>query len=144
MLKLPSGKSFAQTNALTCVLGRHCGLAPESEDDDAVAQKLVCDAGDLVEEVLANKPAERLNKWLTYVDGCLSPTSGFFLETLSYADFGMYAAISIIDLKQVHGKLPGVIVPKNLRKWHSETMAAIPAVAEMNKTRVPILPKFHI
>merc|ERR1719503_152604 len=100
MCKLPSGKAFAQTNALTVVLGRKCGLAPASEDDDAIAQKVVCDAGDLMVEIGGGKPAERINKWLVHINGCLKE-SGYLGESLSYADFGMYPVLAVIAYQQM-------------------------------------------
>merc|ERR1739841_29389 len=69
MCTFPEGFTIGQTNTITTELGKACGLAPEDAASNAKAQQLVADAGDLMTEL--GKPAERVNKWLSYVESTL-------------------------------------------------------------------------
>eukprot|EP00658_Telonema_sp_P-2_P014695 TRINITY_DN155_c0_g1_i3.p1 TRINITY_DN155_c0_g1~~TRINITY_DN155_c0_g1_i3.p1 ORF type:complete len:220 (-),score=76.60 TRINITY_DN155_c0_g1_i3:315-974(-) len=139
MVGFPEGHTIAQTNAICAAVGRAVGLAPESAADQAKADQLVADAGDITGEVFGGKPAERLNKWLEYLAGNVKE-NGYFLESgLSYADFAIVPLLKVIAGKQSKGNLEGVVVPEPLLKWE-ERMGALDAVAELNASGVPILP----
>ena len=139
-IKVPSGETFAQTNVITAYLGRQCGLAPAGEIADCQAMQLLEDSSDIFTEIGAEKPAERINKWLVYLTSRMHASSGFFFENLSYADFGLYIMIDSIVAKKGVGKLADIELGEKLTKWHAVTMAAIPAVAEMKGSGIPILP----
>ena len=138
-IKVPSGETLAQTNVIVAYLGRQCGLAPAGEIADCQAMQLLEDASDIFTEIGADKPAERINKWLAYFSSRLH-ASGFFFEKVSYADFGLYVVLDSILAKKAAGKLADVEFGEKLTKWHTETMASLPAVAEMKASGLPILP----
>jgi len=138
-IKVPSGETFAQTNVITSYLGRQCGLAPAGEIADCQAMQLLADGSDLFTDIMGDKPAERINKWLAYLTSRLH-ASGFFFENVSYADFGLYIVIDAIVVKKAAGKFVEVELGEKLTKWYSETMPAIPVVAEMKASGVPVLP----
>eukprot|EP00656_Telonema_subtile_P006009 TRINITY_DN1275_c0_g1_i3.p3 TRINITY_DN1275_c0_g1~~TRINITY_DN1275_c0_g1_i3.p3 ORF type:complete len:192 (-),score=69.31 TRINITY_DN1275_c0_g1_i3:88-663(-) len=137
-MTFPAGFTVTQTGVLTYLTGKETGLCPADPAAAAKAQQIVADGGDLMSEVFGDKPAERLNKWLTYLDGMIGE-SGFFGAELSFADFGIWPIIEVIHLKQAAGKLEGVEIPSKTKAWF-ETMSAIPAVAELVASGVPVLP----
>lgn len=138
MIRFPAGHTIAQTNVLTALVGKDCGLAPPDFHGEVQAKQIVADAGDLQQEIFQDKPAERVNKWLTYVENkCKGP---YFLgENPTYADFGMYGPLAVIGLKQSKGKLEGVVITPKLKDWF-EKMNKIPAVKELNESNIPLLP----
>lgn len=144
MLSSPAGWAVGQTNTICEMLGKELGLAPKSAADDAKAQQLVADTGDVFSEVMEGKPAERLNKWLDYVESNLQANGYFSKDGLTYVDFAMYPLFGIINMKLKAGKLEGVKIPAKLEKWTNETMPAVAAVKEMNASGVPLLPPTFI
>merc|ERR1712000_56821 len=135
MMSFPDGCNIAQTNVLVAVVGKQCGLAPDDFNNEAKAKQLAADAGDLMVEVLEPKPAERLTKWLNYVESQLQGT--YFLgDKLTFVDFAFYMVMECIRLKQEKGKLEGVVVPPKLQSWFSETMLKVAVVKELNDSGV--------
>lgn len=146
MVSFPEGHCIAQTNVLCALVGKDCGLSPSDFAAEAKAKQLCADAGDLTQDVMSTekakepeKHAERLNKWLGHLESSMKG-SYFLGDKLSFADFSVYSAISVILLKQTKGKLPGVTLPGKLKSWFADTMGAIPAVKELNNSGVPMLP----
>ena len=132
-LTLASGETIAQSTVIPFALGQELKLAPSGSQ--AKALQISADAGDLLSEIFAGKPDERVNKWLNYIAEQLN-SSGFFFDQVSYADFMMWPTIELINLKKAAGKLEGVTVPEALVAWKA-TMDALPAVSSMN---LPLFP----
>merc|ERR1711966_21932 len=137
MCTFPEGHSIGQTNVLTSEVGKACGLAPEGDAANMKAQQLVADAGDLLTEL--DKPAERVNKWLAYVESTLSG-SYFLGDAGTYVDFGYYCVFDVIALKKAAGKLEDVVVPDKLEAWY-QNMAEVKGVAELKARDIPMLPE---
>jgi glutathione S-transferase len=138
----PAGHTVSQSAVITVLVGKEVGLAPEGAAAEAKAQQLVADFADVATEITAGKPAERVNKWLDYVASQLTQ-SGFFFSALSYADFALYPVLEVLAKKQALGKCEGVVVPEKLASWYT-SMEAIPAIAEMTASGLPILPAAYL
>lgn len=144
MMTFPGGFTVGQTNALTQLVGKDCGLAPVEAAHDAKAQQVVADAGDFLTELMSGKPAERLNKWLAHLASLVGEEGFLAGPTLSYADFGLYPVLSVFDAKAAAGKLPeGVEVPEKLRTWQA-MIGDVPEVKTMDATGIPVLPPAYI
>merc|ERR1711934_1094849 len=99
---------MGQTNVMTQYLGRLAGLATANEIQECYAMQLLEDGTDLFNDIMGGKPDDRINKWIAYLTGRMHESSGFFFESLSYVDFGMYVIIDTIVAKKAVGKLEGV------------------------------------
>lgn len=139
ILTSPAGWSIAQSSAIITALGKELGLAPGGGAiADAKSAQLLADAGDLLSEIAAGKPDERIMKWLTYIEGQMQ--GDYFMSELSFVDFAFYVPFRNVQLKKGKGKMEGVNLPPKIQKFVDETMPSITAVAEMNASGVAMLP----
>ena len=90
IMTFPEGFTIAQTGAINVALGKACDLAPSDAAGDAKAQQLQADVVDLNTEQNADKPADRIAKWMEHFETQLGDNDYFVNNTLSYADFFMF------------------------------------------------------
>jgi glutathione S-transferase len=98
--------------------------------DEARANQLLADAADFFSEVFGNKPGDRINKWIGYIDEKLGEQQFFMGSTPNAVDFSFYSVFNLIKAKQNAGKAKDYTISPNLEGWVAR-VEAVPAVAEM-------------
>ena len=91
MLQLPSGECVAQTAVVMQAIGKAVGLAGTTAVDDLHAMRMCLNASDMLTD-------KRLPKWLPYFDKCLQPTGFCVGSSLTYADFTLYQALTLLGI----------------------------------------------
>ena len=90
IMTFPEGFTIGQTGAINAALGKACDLAPSDAAGEAKAQQLQADAVDINTEMGADKPVERIAKWMEHFETQLGDDDYFVNNTLSYADFFLF------------------------------------------------------
>ena len=109
-LKLPSGESIAQTQAILRYIARNGSLKPQTETDNIRV--------DQVMETLVDMNAEWLK--MVYGENAKENTAGFFAETVPY----YYGALEQFAVKNNTSFLASNY-PTIADLWHAEKMAGL-------------------
>merc|ERR1711871_1391792 len=134
MIQLRDGTLVGQTAAITCALARELGLAPKTAADEAHALQVALNAADILSES-GGKTAERTQKWLDVVEGCLTTSGSGYLvgDTLSYADLHMFAFIQLIEKKHPEE----FAAMEKVTKWY-KMVGELPGVKEFKAKGIPL------
>mmetsp|Transcript_111430 Transcript_111430/g.315165 ORF Transcript_111430/g.315165 Transcript_111430/m.315165 type:complete len:201 (-) Transcript_111430:48-650(-) len=134
MIKFGSGAAVAQTSAICATLGAALGLEPADPVDKARALQITLDAADLVADLLSDKPAERIEKWLNVLEKNLEASNrGFFAgKSATFPDFAVF--LSVV----AHTNKGGEIKQPKLLAW-LEQMKQLPSVKKLAESGIPVL-----
>lgn len=118
MCKFPEGFTISQTCAISYQIGEDLNqLGDGSKAAKACASALLQDGGDFFTEVFANKPGERLNKWLDHFTAKLGGQDFFNGATPGAVDFALFPFLIVLDAKLGIGKCEGTVVTPALQAW---------------------------
>lgn len=105
MMTFADGYTLSQTPAICYARGKQRAVLGQGDADEFLANQLFVDIAGSLCDVLANKPSDRVNKWIAYLSNRLGDKNYFRAGDGSTAvDFSAFSVFQIIKDKQRLGK----------------------------------------